>query len=78
VYEEEGKSEQAKYSESELLYERAIEIEQMNAGKYHPQMLRVLIPYVGLLRKMHQDAKAAEVQADIDAIQKQTARGRMN
>jgi hypothetical protein len=72
VYEEDGTNNQAKYLESEMLYEQAIEIEQINIGKDHPQMLRVLIPYAALLRKMHQDAKAAQVQSYIDAIDRQT------
>ena len=72
VYEEDGTNNEAKYLESEMLYERAIEIEQINIGKDHPQMLRVLIPYATLLRKMHLDAKAAQVQSHIDAIDRQT------
>jgi len=78
VYEEEGRSNQANYSESEMLYQRAIQIEQVNNGSDTPQMLHALMSYAGLLREMHQDARAAEVQAHINAIQKETERPRIN
>ncbi len=76
VYKEEGQSDQAKFSQSEMLYERAMQIEQINAGNDSSEMLHVLIPYVGLLREMHQDARAAEVQAHINAIERQVSRPR--
>ena len=49
IHKEEGQSDQARFSQSEMLYERAIQIEQINAGNDSSQMLGVLIPYVGLL-----------------------------
>jgi tetratricopeptide (TPR) repeat protein len=78
VYQEEGRSNHAKYLESASLYQRAVGIEQINAGNDSPQILPVLVSYAGLLREMHQDAQAAEVQAHISAIQKHIERPRIN
>jgi tetratricopeptide (TPR) repeat protein len=68
IYQEEGKTTEAKYGTARPLYERALDIEQMNVGFEHPRLLPILESYCSLLRKMHQDSKAAEVQARIDRI----------
>jgi tetratricopeptide (TPR) repeat protein len=60
----------AKYSESKRLFERALDIQEANLGNDHPQLLMILDPYASVLRSLHEDAQAAEVQAHIDAIHK--------
>ena len=68
VYQEEGEKKEAKYAAAQPLYERALKLQQTAVGPEHPQLLLVLGPYYSLLRKMHQDVKAAEVQSRIDKI----------
>jgi tetratricopeptide (TPR) repeat protein len=68
VYQEEAKNNDTKYAEAQPLYERALDIQQFAVGPEQPQLLLVLNPYCNLLRKMHQDAKAAEIQSRIDRI----------
>jgi tetratricopeptide (TPR) repeat protein len=70
VYEAEGANDPTKYPEAQALYERAVEIEQKSAGSDAPPVLYILRGYLNLLRKSHQDAKAAEVQARINAIER--------
>ena len=67
---ENGSDATAKYSESKRLFERALDIQQTNLGNDHPQLLMILDPYASVLRSVHEDAQAAEVQARIDAIRK--------
>jgi tetratricopeptide (TPR) repeat protein len=69
VYKEAGKDDEAKYSEARTFYERALTIQQANLGPDDPQLISILTPYADLLRKMHDDAKAAEVQARINVLQ---------
>jgi tetratricopeptide (TPR) repeat protein len=64
-------NEEAKYAEARPVYERALAIQQANLGPDDPQLDSILAPYADLLRKLHDDAKTAEVQARIDALQKQ-------
>jgi len=68
VYEEEGKSDQAKYSKALPLYERALTIQEANLGPNHPELLGLLGEYADLLLKVHDDPKAAEVQARMAKI----------
>jgi tetratricopeptide (TPR) repeat protein len=75
VYQEEGK--EANYAKAQPLYERAIDIQQNSVGPDHPRLVPILSQYCNLLRKMHQDAKAAEVQARVDRIE-QAQHGRRN
>lgn len=73
VYQEEGKNDEKKYAEAEPLYRRALDIQQQDLGRDHPQLLAALTGYASLLRKLHEDAKAAEVQSRIDMIEKKVA-----
>jgi hypothetical protein len=68
VYEEEGKSNEAKYAPALPLYERALAIQQVNLGADHPELLGLLGQYANLLLKLHYDAKAAEVRARMAMI----------
>jgi tetratricopeptide (TPR) repeat protein len=61
---------EAKYAEAEALYGRAMKIYEANLGLLDRQEASVLRPYVDLLHKLHQDAKAAEIQAWINMIEK--------
>jgi len=62
IYEEEGKTDEAKYSQALPLYKRALEIQEMNLGPHDPELLVVLERYADLLVKLHDDAQAAEVR----------------
>jgi tetratricopeptide (TPR) repeat protein len=68
IYEEEGKNDQSKYAEALPLYERVLAIQQVNLGPADPNLIGPLSDYADILRKLHSDAKAAQVQARIDMI----------
>jgi len=68
VYTEEGEKDEAKYAQALPLYERVLAIQQANLGLDHPQLIYPLSDYADILRKLHNDAKAAQVQARIDMI----------
>lgn len=71
VYREEGKKDDSKYADAAKVYERALKIQEANLGPDHPQLLRTLTGYVTVLHALHDDAKAAELQARLDMIRKQ-------
>jgi hypothetical protein len=60
-------------SESKPLYERAIKIEEANLGPNNRQSVSTLYSYADLLLKLHEDAKAAELQAHIQKVEKKEA-----
>ena len=60
-------------SESKPLYERAIKIEEVNFGPNNQRSISTLSSYADLLLKLHEDAKAAELQAHIQEIEKKQA-----
>jgi hypothetical protein len=60
-------------SESKPLYERAIKFEEVNFGPNNRQSVSTLYSYADLLLKLHEDAKAAELQAHIQEIEKKQA-----
>lgn len=68
IYQEEGKNNEIKYAPALPLYERALAIQQVNLGPDHPELVGLLRQYADLLLKLHDDAKAAQVQARIDMI----------
>ena len=68
VYEEEGKSEQAKYAKALPLYKRALAIQEANLGPNDRELVPLLEEYADLLLKLHNDAKAAEVRARMTMI----------
>ena len=68
IYQEEGKTDQAKYALALPLYERAIKIQEANLGPDHPEVLSLLSEYADLLQKLHEDAKAAEIRARVARI----------
>jgi tetratricopeptide (TPR) repeat protein len=61
---------EGKLVEAEPLFERAMKIYEANLGLYDRQEVHVLQPYVDLLHKVHEDVKAAEIQAWINMIEK--------
>jgi tetratricopeptide (TPR) repeat protein len=65
LYKDEGK-----YTQAEPLFERAMKIYEANLGLFDRQEVHVLQPYVDLLQKLHEDAKAAEIQAWMNMIEK--------
>ena len=68
IYEEGGKNDETKYALALPLYERALAIQQANLGPDHPQLIGTLADYADILRKVHEDTKAAGVEARIDMI----------
>jgi tetratricopeptide (TPR) repeat protein len=68
IYEEEGKTNEDKYSQALALYKRALEIQEMNLGPQDPELLVLLGKYADLLVKLHDDAEAAGVHARMDKI----------
>lgn len=71
--------EQEKFSDALPLYERAVDIQQTNFGPDNPQLVGTLRRYSVILHRLNEDARAAEVDSRIDAIQKkQPARAQPN
>ena len=68
IEQEEGKTDWANYARARSIYERALAIQETNLGPDNRQLINVLAPYVELLNKMHDTAKAAEVQTRIDKL----------
>jgi tetratricopeptide (TPR) repeat protein len=65
IYQQEGK-----YAQAGPVYERAMKIEEVNFGPNNQRSISTLSSYADHLLKMHEDAKAAELQARIAEIQK--------
>ncbi len=65
LYKSEGK-----FAQAESLFEQAMNIYEANLGLYDRQEVHVLQPYVDLLHKLHEDAKAAAIQQWISMIEK--------
>jgi tetratricopeptide (TPR) repeat protein len=68
VFEEEGKTDKAKFAQALPLYERALAIQDAILGPHDREQLGLLGKYADLLVKLHDDAKAAEVHARMDMI----------
>jgi hypothetical protein len=68
VYEEEGKTSEAKYVKALPLYERALTIQEANVGSKDRELLPLLEKYSDLLAKLHNDEKATEVRARMGMI----------
>ncbi len=68
VYEEEGRTDEAKYALAQPLYERAIAIQEVNLGPNDKDLVPLLGEYAVLLQELHQDARAAEVRTRIAKI----------
>jgi tetratricopeptide (TPR) repeat protein len=68
IYEEEGKTDEAKYAKALPLYERALTIQEANVGSKDRELLPLLEKYADLLAKLHNDEKAAEVRARVGMI----------
>jgi hypothetical protein len=50
-----------------------LEIQQKNMGSDHPELINTLASHARILRILHDDSLATEVQTQIDAIQKKMA-----
>jgi tetratricopeptide (TPR) repeat protein len=61
---------ESKYVQAEPLFERAMKIYEANLGLFDRQEVHALQPYVDLLHKLHEDAKANAIQQWINLIQK--------
>lgn len=68
IYEDEGENDPAKLAHAATTYERAIRIQESNLGPGDSSLLPLLQKYAGLLQKLHEDVKAAEVKSRIAAI----------
>jgi hypothetical protein len=68
IYEDEGKNEPTQIERAASTYERAIAIQESNLGPNDSGLLPLLQGYAGLLQKLHEDRKAAEVKSKIAAI----------
>jgi tetratricopeptide (TPR) repeat protein len=68
IEQEEGKADPANYAKAKSIYERALAIQETNLGPDNPQLINVLAPYVELLNKIHDAAKATEVQERINRL----------
>jgi hypothetical protein len=56
-------SAQDKYGQTELQYQRALEIRERVLGPSHPHTIAVAKNYANLLRKMHREAEATTLEA---------------
>jgi tetratricopeptide (TPR) repeat protein len=76
VYSQQGKNDPMSYVEAAGLYKRAVEIQQKNMGSDHPELINTLASYAQVLRVLHDDSSAAQVQAQINAIRRKMANER--
>jgi len=60
---------QGRYSEAEPLYQRALTIQEQRLGLDHPNVVVTLRNYIALLKVMHRDAEAAQMERRVIAIQ---------
>ena len=68
LYEEQGRNAEVNYSQALSFYQRALAIQEANLGPSHPEVFDLLRKCADLLLKLHDDAKAAEVQARMAVI----------
>jgi hypothetical protein len=68
IYEDEGTDDPAKLALAANTYEQVIAIQESNLGPDDSGLLPLLQKYAGLLQKLHEDTKAAEVKSKIAAI----------
>ncbi len=68
IEQEEGKADPVNYAKARSIYERALAIQETNLGPDNRQLINVLAPYVELLDKTHDTAKAAEVRRRINRL----------
>jgi tetratricopeptide (TPR) repeat protein len=68
VYEQAGEKDSTQYMQARATYERALGLQESMVGPKHPQLIPLLQRLAGVLVKLHDDAKAAEVNARIAAI----------
>ena len=59
---------QGKHAQAELLFRRAIAIDEKALGPEHPHVAIGLENYADLLRKMNRDAEAEKLEARAQAI----------
>jgi tetratricopeptide (TPR) repeat protein len=69
IREQEGQKDPTKLAGAKATYERAISMQEANLGPNDPSLIRLLEKYAGLLSRLNEDAKAAEVTARIASIQ---------
>jgi tetratricopeptide (TPR) repeat protein len=69
IREHEGQKDPTKLAEAKATYERAIAMQEANVGSNDASLINLLQKYAGLLSRLNEDAKAAEVRARIDSIQ---------
>jgi tetratricopeptide (TPR) repeat protein len=68
VYEQAGEKDPTQYTQARATYERALSLQESMIGPQHPQLIPLLQRLAGVLGKLHDDAKAAEVKGRIAAI----------
>jgi hypothetical protein len=68
VYDQEGEKDPTKYTQARATYERALSLQESMVGPRHPQLIPLLQRLAGVLGKLHDDAKAAEVKGRIATI----------
>lgn len=69
IHEQEGQEDPARFVDAKATYERAIAMEEANLGPNDPSLIKLLERYAGLLSKLNEDAKAAEVRVRIASLQ---------
>jgi tetratricopeptide (TPR) repeat protein len=73
VYEQAGEKDPTQYTQARATYERALSLQESMIGPQHPQLLSLLQRLAHVLEKLHDDTKAAEVKARINAISEASA-----
>jgi len=59
---------QGRYADAEPLYQRALAICEQRFGPNHPHVAVILAHYASLLRNMHRDTEAADLESRAAAI----------
>jgi hypothetical protein len=69
IREQEGQKDPTKLADAKATYGRAIAMQEANRGPNDPSLISLLEKYAGLLSKLNEDAKAAEMRARIASLQ---------
>jgi tetratricopeptide (TPR) repeat protein len=79
LYEQAARTEEAKgtgaaalarYAQAAEVYDRALKIQEKNFGPDSQQLGRVLSGYASVLRKLHADAQAVQLEARLNSLKK--------
>jgi tetratricopeptide (TPR) repeat protein len=69
---------QARHEDAEVLFKRAMQIQEQKLGADSPELAETLEEYALLLRKTHRDAEAARLEAQTEGIKRRNAQSKLS